>query len=526
MDGKRPTVASRHGVVAAAHPLAAAAGARMLGRGGNAFDAAVAAAAALGVVEPAMSGLAGIGAATCWVAGDQRIRTLTFRPAVPAGFPAGRFSRRAELSAGAMAMTAPGALAGWYNLLSAHGTKTLADVLAPAIALARDGFPLTAFTTAGINQAAAGWRGQAGFAAWSAAFTDGRGELRQGEVLRQPELAATLEAIAAEGTQYLYGGRLGQQMVAHVQSLGGCLSMADLEAVSPDWGRPVAAVYRDLVVHTLRPPSQAFELLLTLRILDGFDPGRAERDGAGHLDAVWRAVRLAAMQRLAHPNPSPEELDRVFSAEAVARLRVRLADGQPIEGTLEQPAVPQQDGTALAAADRAGNMVCITQSLGGAFGGGVVVPGTGLCLNDALAWGDPDVHAADALLPGRMLTSQLAPTVVTRGHVPVLALGTPGGHATCQIQAQVLVDHVDFGRSLQDSVAAPRAVLGDGRLVVAESRVSARVLEALRARGHAIESPAAWMVQAGGLQAVAVDPVTRVVTGAADPRRDGYVATA
>lgn len=473
-----------------------------------------------------MSGLAGIGAATCWVAGDKRMRTLAFRTAVPAGFPAGRFSRRAELSAGAMAVTAPGNLAGWYNLLSAHGTRTLGDVLAPAIALARDGVPLTAFNTAGINQAAASWRGQPGFAAWSAAYTGGQDEVRQGQVLRQPDLAATLEAIAAEGTRQLYGGRLGQQIVAHVQSLGGCLTMADLEAVSPAWGRPVSAVYRDLVVHTLRPPSQAFEFLLTLRILDGFDPGKAARDGAGHLDAVWRAVRLAALQRMAHPNPSPEVLDDIFAEEAVARLRLRLIDGQPIEGKLEPSEAPAPHATALSAADRAGNMVCLTQSLGAPFGCGVVVPGTGVCLNNALYWGDPDVHATDALLPGRMLTSPLAPSVVTRGHVPVLALGTSGGHGICQIQAQALVDHVDFGRSLQDAVAAPRALLCDGRRVVAESRFSARVLEALRARGHAIESPAAWMVQAGGLQAVVVDPVTRVITGAADPRRDGYVATA
>src|SRR5208337_4887991 len=138
MDGNRPTIASRHGVVAAAHPLAAAAGARILGRGGNAFDAAVATAAALGVVEPAMSGLAGLGMATCWVAGDRRVRTLSFWTAVPAEFPAGS----AAPQYGPMAVAPPGNLAGWYGLLSAHGTRTFADVLAPAIGLARDGFPL------------------------------------------------------------------------------------------------------------------------------------------------------------------------------------------------------------------------------------------------------------------------------------------------------------------------------------------------------------------------------------------------
>ena len=526
MEGKRPTVASRHGVVAAAHPLAAAAGARILGRGGNAFDAAVATAAALGVVEPFMSGLAGIGMATCWVAGDQRIRTLDFRTAVPQGTPAGRGSRHEDASAGAMAATAPGSLAGWYNMVSAHGTRTLAELLAPAIALARDGVPLTAFNTAVINQSAVALRDRPFFEAWNATYTDGQGCVRPGQVLRQPDLAGSLEAIASDGTRHLYGGPLGQKLVAHARSLGGCLAMGDLEAVSPGWGKPVSAAYRDLTVHTPRPPGEGFELLLTLRILDGFDLGKMERDGVGHLDTVWRAARLAAMERVAHGNPSPDDLERLLADELVARLRGRVADGRPIEGKVERRPAPEQHATSLAVADRAGNLVCITQSLGGPFGCGVVVPGTGLCLNNALCWGEHDGDGGDVLVPGRMLTSSMAPSVATRGRVPVLAFGTPGGHGICQTAAQALVQVVDFGLSPQAALAAPRALLGDGRRVTAESRFSARVLEGLRERGHVVESPAAWMVQAGGMQAVVMEPATGVKTGAADPRRDGYVATA
>jgi gamma-glutamyltranspeptidase/glutathione hydrolase len=532
MDGNRPTVASRHGVVAAAHPLAAAAGARILGRGGNAFDAAVATAAALNVVEPFMSGLAGLGMATCWVAGDRRIRTLGFRTAVPEQYPMGRFSQREDLHFGAMAAAPPGNLAGWYDLLSAHGTKTLADVLAPAIALAREGFPLLEFNAASINAAAAALRDKPFFEAWNTTYTEGRGSVRLGQVLRQPDLANTLEAIAAEGPKHLYGGRLGQKLVAHVQSLGGCMGMGDLEAVSPSWDKPVSAAYRDLTVHTVRPPSQAFQYLLTLRILDGFELGKLERDGVEHLDLVWRAVRLAAMERIAHDDPSADELERLLSDEAVGRLRHRVADGRPIEGQVEQwlaPAAgkgPEQHTTSLSVADRAGNLVCITQSLGAVFGCGVVVPGTGVCLNNALYWGEHDPRATNGLRPGRKLTSPMAPSVATRGRTPVLALGTPGSYGICQTQPQALVQYVDYGLALQDAVAAPRARLWDGRRVTAESRISGRVLEALRERGHAVEAPAAWTMQVGGMQAVAVDPATGVLTGAADPRRDGYVATA
>jgi len=532
MNGNRPTVASRHGVVAAAHPLAAAAGARILGRGGNAFDAAVATAAALGVVEPFMSGLAGLGMATCWAAGDARIRTLNFRTAVPQGYPVGRFSGREDLFVGAMAAAPPGNLAGWYDVLSAHGTKTLADVLAPAITLARDGFPLTGFTAASINATAEALAGQPFFADWNATYAGGKGSVRPGQVLVQPDLAATLEAIAAGGIKHLYGGPLGGKLVAHLQALGGCMSLADLEAVSPTWGRPASVAYRDLTVHTLRPPSQAFQFLLTLRILDGFDLGRMERDGVEHLDTVWRAVRLAAMQRIAHDAPSAEELERLLSDEQVALLRERVTDRLPIEGQVEQwrapdaGRTPEQHTTSLSVADRAGNLVCITQSLGAKFGCGVVVPGTGVCVNNALYWGEHDPRATNALLPGRILTSPMAPSVATRGQAPVLALGTPGSYGICQTQSQALVQYVDFGLSLQDAIAAPRARLWDGKRVTAESRFVPRVLEALRVRGHAVETAADWTMLVGGMQAVAVDPVTRVMTGAADPRRDGYVATA
>ncbi len=240
-----------------------------------------------------------------------------------------------------------------------------------------------------------------------------------------------------------------------------------------------------------------------------------ERDGVEHLDTVWRAVRLAAMERVAHDQPSADDLDRLLSDESVGRLRARVADREPIEGRVEREpassgvAHAEHHAAALSVADRAGNMVCITQSLGGHFGCGVVVPGTGMCLNNALYWGEIDPRARNALAPGRVLNSPMAPAVATRGRAPVLALGTPGGDGISQIQPQALVQYVDFGLSLQDAIAAPRARLGDGRRVTAESRIAAAVLEALRERGHEIEL-------AGGL-----DNAGRRPAGGGRRSRDG-----
>jgi gamma-glutamyltranspeptidase/glutathione hydrolase len=530
MNGKRPTVASVHGVVAAAHPLAAAAGARLLAQGGNAFDAAAASCAALNVVEPFMSGLAGMGMATCYIAHEKRIRTLDYITRVPSEFPVGRFKKREEMYRGPLAVGTPGNLAGWCELVRAHGRKSLAEVFAPAIALARDGFPIIEFNTDAINQAVDALREFPFYDDWHNTYTGGRGKLREGDVLRQPDLARTYEAIAAEGPQHLYGGKLGQAVVAHLRKLGGCMTLSDLEAVRPTWLSPLTATYRDLTVHTLPPPCEGFQYLLTLRILDGFDIGKLERNGVEHLDLVWRAIRLAAGERIAHNNPKPEVLAHLMSDDNVARLRARASDGKPIDGLTEQwlPSKPDPDKehtTSLSVADHEGNVICITQSLGGLFGSGVVIPGTGVCMNNFLYWGEVDTRGTNPLLPGGELALPTAPSIATRNGVPVLSLGTPGSYGICQTQPQALVQYVDFGLKLQDAIEAPRARLWDGTRVQPEARIPAATLEALRKRGHDIDPGPDWTMVVGGMQGIAINPENGAMTGAADPRRDSYVAT-
>ena len=532
MDGKRPTITSVHGVVAAAHPLAAGAGARILSQGGNAFDAAAATAAALNVVEPYMSGLAGLGMATCYIAREQRVRCLDYITKIPSKFPAGRFSKREDMARGALASGTPGNLAGWCELVRAQGKLSLAEVLAPAIRLARDGFPLVEFNTSGINQSANGLKDFPFFDDWNQNYTGGAGVVTAGSVLRQGALATTYEAIASEGPGYLYGGELGRKMVAHLASLGGCITLADLEAVAPEWQDPLAVQYRDVLMHTLAPPCEGFQYLLTLRILDGFELGKLERNGVEHLDIMYRAIRLAAGERIAHNKPSPETLARIMGDDNVARLRARVRDGVPVEGPTEQWIAPKpidlnkEHTTSLSVADRDGNVVCITQSLGALFGSGVVIPGTGVCMNNFLYWGEVDVRGTNPLLPGGDLALPTAPSIALRGGKPVLALGTPGSYGICQTQPQALVQYMDFGLGLQDAIEAPRARLWDGTKVDQENRISEAVMAQLAARGHGIGSAGPWTMQVGGMQGIAIDQATGAMTGAADPRRDGYVATA
>jgi len=529
MDGRRPTVSSLRGIVAAAHPQAAQAGAAMLRAGGNAFDAAAATAAALNVVEPYMSGLAGMGMATCYIAAEQHVRTLDFITRVPGAFPAGKFANREQLARGPIATGAPGNLAGWCELVRSHGNKSLAEVFAPAIALAHEGFPLVDYNVSALRDTAAEFKGRHDFyAEWARVYT--QGGVAFGAVLRQPDLARTYEAIAAEGPAYLYGGRLGAALVAHVQSLGGCLTMGDLESVQPVWLDPLAASYRDLSVHTLPPPCEGFQYLLTLRLLDGFALAAMERNGIEHLDTMYRAIRLAAGVRIANNNPSPERLAELMGAASVEALRARLRGGTPIEGPTEQWLAPAsargQHTTSFSVADRHGNVVCVTQSLGAKFGCGVVVPGHGVCLNNFLYWGEVDLRGTNPLRPGAPLALPMAPSIATRDGRPVLALGTPGSYGICQTQPQALVQHIDFGLTLQDAIDEPRARLWDGRRVQVESRISPDTIAALCARGHAAEAAAPWTTAIGGMHGIAIDPVTGVLTGGCDLRRDGFVAAA
>ncbi|MCT4492966.1 gamma-glutamyltransferase family protein [Bosea minatitlanensis] len=531
MHGRRPTMTSRHGMVAAAHPLAAQAGARLLAQGGNAFDAAAATAAALNVVEPFMSGLAGMGFATMWVGAERRIRVLDFVPPIPASFPAGRFNKRSDLERGPLAIASPGNLAGWCELVKSYGRKSLAEVFAPAIALARDGFALAEFGAAEFEENDPLLRKYSAlYPAWSRNYQPDGKAMHLGSLLVQSDLAQSLSEIAAEGPDHFYRGALGEKVVAHLKALGGTLTMADLDAVKTVWREPLAASYRGLTVHVPPPPCEGFQFLLTLRLLEGLDLASLPKDGPEHLDLVYRAIRLAAGERIAHNNPGPDKLAEILSDASVERLRRRLTDGEPVSGPTEQWTPQDKEDpahtTSLSVADSDGNLICITQSLGSPFGSGVVVPGTGLCLNNFLYWADVQTGSPNRAKPGDALAMCMSPSISTRDGRPVLALGTPGSYGIMQTQAQAMVQYCDFGLPLQEAIEAPRARLWDGRLVEIENRIAPETIAELVRRGHDARAfDVGWTMRCGGMQAVAVDPETGVFTGAADPRRDGYVAT-
>ena len=325
MHGRRPTMTSRHGMVAAAHPLAAQAGARVLAQGGNAFDAAAATAAALNVVEPFMSGLAGHGLATMWVAAEQRVRVLDFVPPVPRASRPSASASAPTSSAGALAVARP------------RQSRRLVRARASAMAASRCRC-LRAGDRSGAGRFRAGRVRRRGVQGARPAAEDLSALYRRGPrnyharwrdaaiglVLAQPDLARTLSEIAAEGTRSSLPRRAGRGVVAHLQALGGCMTMADLAAVTPSGASRCRASYRGLSVHVPPPSCEGFQFLLTLRLLDGFDLAALRTQRAG--SSRPRLPRDPPRRRRAHrPQQSdPGEACRDARRRPVEQLRTRL----------------------------------------------------------------------------------------------------------------------------------------------------------------------------------------------------------
>ncbi|KZY36926.1 hypothetical protein A3731_15400 [Roseovarius sp. HI0049] len=519
---------SLQGAVASAHPLATQAGLGVLRDGGNAFDAAVATAAALTVAEPFMSGLAGMGSAVMWDARGRRVRALDFVPGLPMSYDPDLYPKRTDAARGALSVGLPATLMSWQVLNDELGSRPLGELLAPAIALAENGVALTEFAVTELSHALSEmsrWRAiGSGFArVFGHASTP-----RVGEVLRQPDLARTLRSIAKAGADHLYRGPLGKEIAATLQSLGGCLTLEDIAAVSVRWREPLSVVYLGLAVHVPPPPCEAFQFLLTLKLLERAGLSDHPFGSAEHFDKALRAIRLAAGERIKTNRPDAGDLARMFRSDRIEALLARHASGDGLAGATEhwdaasfaEPSPAHT--TSFSVADREGNLICVTQSLGSAFGSGAVVPGTGVTLNNFLYWADAAPGSPNRAGPGDSLPMCMSPSIALRDGRPVLALGTPGGYGILQTQPQVYAGLFDFGFPLQTAISLPRARAWDGRAVQVESRGQSDVITRLREMGHdasAFEDD--WAMAAGGMQAIQINPDAGVMTAAADPRRDG-----
>ena len=528
----RPTVTGTRGMVACAHPLAALSGVRILLEGGNAFDAAVAVAAALNVVEPYMSGIAGVGYAMLYDAKTDRVRALDYCGRTPYEARAESFGDVADKDAGPRSCLTPGACAGWLALLERYGTMPPAKVFAPAMELAEQGYAVTVKNSAFMGSSVGRLNENAG----RVILSQGRAPL-PGEVLVQKDLARTFRRVVEGGAEAFYRGDLAREMAAWVQARGGWLSERDLAAFEPEWIDPIATTYRGYEVLCPPPPSAGFQILETLNMLEGYDFAEMGHHSELALHVFIEAVRLGNADRIEYAAAARPPIEGLLSKSYAAERRKSIGDragvhrgewypATKLPGEIEpgDPAAWLDECTThFDVVDAEGNAVAITQSLGSGFGSGMIMGDTGMFLNNFIRWGDLVPHSPNCIAPHKKLDMCLSPLLVFQNGALFSALGTPGSWGIQQTSVQFLTHVLDCDMNIQAAIEAPRfRIEGAGTQVSIERRVPRSIRRALMARGHDVKVLPDYSPVCGGAQGIVIDGETGALMGGADPRRDGY----
>lgn len=529
-------VTGHNGMVAAEHRLAAKAGVEILRRGGNAVDAAVATAFAVCVANPSSCGIGGGGFLVIYDAWQGVAHALDYRETAPAAAHRDMFVRDGRAVPGlslrgGLAVAVPGEVAG---LLEAHrrfGRLPRALVMEPAIALARDGFAVEAHLAETIAKNLDAIRRSPDLAALLLG-ADGAAPAA-GDVLRQPDLASTLERIAREGRRGLYEGPVAEAIVASVRAAGGVMTGDDLRRYRPRWRRPVSGSFRGLRFHSMPPPSSGGGVLVEiLKILERDDLPVLGHNSATYLHLLAEAMQFGFADRAAaygDPDFVAVPLARLVSSPYARGLRRRIRAARTFPPDHYGKGAPVTDrGTShLSVVDRDGNAVACTTTINTAFGSMVVAGGTGVILNNQMddfsaQAGVPNVYglvgnAANAVAAGKRPLSSMTPTIVTRGGEVVAVAGASGGPFIISSTLQVLLNSTVFGMDADTAVRVPRIHHQwlPPRLMM-EPGIDAGVLRALRRLGH----------ETGEVAGIgAVQLVRRVpgggLEGAADPRKGG-----
>lgn len=531
MSAQRPsTLAGRSvvyapsGMVATSQPLASATGLEVLRHGGNAVDAAVAAAAVLSVTEPHMTGIGGDMFAIVWLAREQKLVALnasgragslmTLTALQARGF-------RSGVQQGVLSVTVPGALAGWELLVRTHGRRSFADALQPAIAYARDGFPVTPIIAA---QWAAETALLAKDSAAAATFLPGGRAPRPGEWFRNPDYARTLETIAAEGIPAFYGGSIGRRMVDRLAALDGFVTLDDLRKNAPNWVTPISVSFRGHRLWELPPNNQGIAALEMLRILEPYGLESMGHNSAAYLHHLIEAKKLAYadLERFVgdadHLDmPAERMLTDAFINERRSHLDPRRARARVNPG----PYRTASETIYLTTADADGNMVSLINSNFDAFGSGIVVPGTGFALHNRGASFTLTPGVPNTVAPGKRPFHTLIPAFITRSEggreLPYMSFGLMGGGMQAQGHVQFVLNHLVFGMDVQQAIDAARFRHLDGQRVAVEAPVGDAVRAALTALGHVLADERA--ISFGGAQAIVRLP--RGWAAGSDPRKDG-----
>lgn len=538
---KVPTAAGTGGAAATVDALATQTAVDVLADGGNAIDAAVAAAAVLGVTEPYSCGIGGGGFLVAYLADEGRVVTIDHRETAPDSLQADGFLDEAgqpipfaEAVTSGLGVGVPGTVRGWQQALSRYGTISLREALRPAIRVARQGFVVDETFA---SQTEANLDRFADFSSTRETFLDDDGTAPDvGSVLRNPDLAGTYRTIARRGADAFYRGVIARDIVDTVNDppllagetrtvRPGGMDLGDLAAYAAPH-RPAATVeYRGMEVAGMGPPSSGASTVgEALNILEGFDLAGGEREEAFHLQFEAAALAFADRnQFLGDPDYVDVPLEQLLSDDYAAERRALIgetATPKPLPPGLPDGAEGEST-THLTVADDEGNVVSYTFTIESTGGSGIVVPGRGFLLNNELTDFNFAPGTANSPAPGKRPRSSMAPTIVLREGEPVLALGSPGGATIITTVLQLLVDDIDLGASLPEAIAAPRASQRNAPATQAEPAFLASPLRApLEARGHVFTETA----EIGAATGIAVLDDGTLLAAAEPTRRGGGAA--
>jgi gamma-glutamyltranspeptidase/glutathione hydrolase len=540
--GTRGPVLARNGMVSTSHPLAAQAALDILKAGGSAVDAAIAANAVLGVVEPVGGGVGGDAFALVWDPKTGRLYGLNGSGASPSGLSAEELRRRLGPRTaiplwGALPVTVPGAVDAWFELHGRFGRLPMRKVLQPAIRLARDGHPVAVDVAFYLAICLRRYEADIGsieeFDNFRRTFMPGGHLPKAGEVFRNPDLARTYELIATGGRREFYEGSIARRIDRYMRRVGGYLSIEDLRRHASRWVDPIETDYRGYRVVQMPPNSQGATLLQMLNILENFDLAALPPSSAEFMHLMVEAKKLAFADRamlIGDPEASAPAVSRLMSKEYAAGLALRIDPRRAMDLPVQTPASRGGDTVYIATADSDGMMVSLIQSNFQGMGSGLVPDGTGFVLQDRGAQFDPSPGRVNSYAPGRRPFHTIMPGFVLRDGKPWLAFGVIGGDMQPQAQAQILSYLIDHGFTVQEAGDAARIHHVGGMqptgerggsgpgVVEVERSVPDATLEALRSMGHAVRVGERVF---GAYQGILYDPDQRVYWGGSDSRLDG-----
>ena len=529
----RSVVMAPNGMLATSHTLAAEAGVDLLKRGGNAIDAAIAANAVLGVVEPMSCGIGGDLFAIVWDAKSQKLYGLNASGRSPLGISRALIrERRHECIPlkGPLSWSVPGCVSGWQMLHDRFGKLPLSKTLAPAVRYARDGFPVT--------QIIAGyWSGSEGILSEtktaSRAFLKNGKAPKEGERMTNRDLAKVYRAIGKEGAKVFYDGWIAEEMVRYSESVGGLITMEDLKRHTSDWIEPVCSRYRGHDIWELPPSGQGIAALQILNIFDRHDIAAMGHNSADYIHLFTEAKKLAFADRAkfyADPQveknlPIAELISKPYAERQAKRIDMAKAAQRVPAG---DPRLKHGDTIYLTAVDKDRNVVSLIQSTYYGFGSGHVPGNVGFTMQNRGTLFAMDEKHHNRLEPNKRPFHTIIPAMVTKDGKPVLSFGVMGGDMQPQGHAQVIVNMLDHGMNVQEATDAARVrhdgsdtptgdIMSDGGHLIVESGVSDEVVAELKKRGHNVSRGGAG----GGYQAIRIDHETGLLHGGSEARKDG-----